>query len=43
MRKKLISRALALESDQIIPFSSQTGEGRLELLEAITSLVGGAS
>ena len=38
-----IARALALESDQIIPFSSQTGEGRVELLEAITALVGGAS
>jgi GTP-binding protein len=37
-----ISRALALESDQIIPFSAQTGEGRVELLEAITLLVGGA-
>jgi GTP-binding protein len=35
-----ISRALALESDQVIPFSAQTGEGRVELLEAITALVG---
>jgi GTP-binding protein len=34
-----ISRALALEEDQVIPFSAQTGEGRVELLEAITSLV----
>jgi GTP-binding protein len=34
-----ISRALALEDDQVIPFSAQTGEGRVELLEAITSLV----
>jgi GTP-binding protein len=34
-----IARALALETDQIIPFSSQTGEGRVELLEAITTLV----
>lgn len=34
-----ISRALALPSEQVIPFSAQTGEGRLELLEAITDLV----
>jgi GTP-binding protein len=34
-----ISRALALESDQVIQFSAQTGEGRVELLEAITQLV----
>ncbi|HMH86395.1 MAG TPA: ribosome biogenesis GTP-binding protein YihA/YsxC [Gemmatimonadaceae bacterium] len=34
-----ISRALALESEQVIPFSAQTGEGRIELLEAITELV----
>ena len=35
-----ISRALALESEQVIPFSAHTGEGRVELLEAITALVG---
>src|SRR6267378_2666650 len=35
-----IARALALETEQIIPFSTQTGEGRVELLEAITILVG---
>jgi GTP-binding protein len=34
-----ISRELALTADQIIPFSAQTGEGRVELLEAITGLV----
>jgi GTP-binding protein len=34
-----ISRALALESEQVIAFSSVTGEGRVELLEAITTLV----
>jgi GTP-binding protein len=34
-----ISRSLALESDQVIQFSAQTGEGRVELLEAITRLV----
>jgi GTP-binding protein len=34
-----ISRALALPSEQVIPFSAETGEGRLELLEAITELV----
>jgi GTP-binding protein len=35
-----ISRALALEPEQVIPFSAHTGEGRVELLEAITALVG---
>lgn len=35
-----ISRALALEADQVIPFSAHTGEGRVELLEAIAGLVG---
>jgi GTP-binding protein len=35
-----IARALALETEQIIPFSAQTGEGRVELLEAIATLVG---
>ena len=35
-----IARALSLETEQIIPFSAQTGEGRVELLEAITTLVG---
>jgi GTP-binding protein len=34
-----IARTLALEPDQVIPFSTHTGEGRVELLEAITSLV----
>lgn len=34
-----ISRSLALGSEQVIPFSAQTGEGRVELLEAITELV----
>jgi GTP-binding protein len=34
-----ISRALALASEQVIPSSAQTGEGRIELLEAITELV----
>jgi len=34
-----ISRTLALEPDQVIQFSAQTGEGRIELLEAITQLV----
>ncbi|HEV2017849.1 MAG TPA: ribosome biogenesis GTP-binding protein YihA/YsxC [Gemmatimonadaceae bacterium] len=34
-----ISRTLALEPDQVIQFSAQTGEGRVELLEAITQLV----
>ena len=34
-----ISGALSLESDQVIPFSANSGEGRVELLEAITDLV----
>ena len=34
-----ISRALALASEQVIPFSAQTGAGRIELLEAITEIV----
>ena len=34
-----IARALALEPEQVIPFSSVTGEGRAELLNAITTLV----
>jgi len=34
-----ISRALILESEQVIPFSAHSGEGRIELLEAITDLV----
>ena len=34
-----IARDLALEAEQVIPFSSQTGEGRSELLEAIMDLV----
>jgi GTP-binding protein len=34
-----IARSLALEPEQVIPFSAHTGEGRVELLEAITSLV----
>ncbi len=39
-RAAKISRALALEADQVIPFSAHTGEGRAELLEAIAGLVG---
>lgn len=34
-----IARTLALDSDQVIQFSSQTGEGRVELLDAIIELV----
>jgi GTP-binding protein len=34
-----IARTLALDPEQIIPFSSHSGEGRIELLEAITQLV----
>jgi GTP-binding protein len=35
-----IARSLHLEPEQVIPFSAQTGEGRVELLEAIVELVG---
>src|SRR6266566_201505 len=38
-RAAKISVSLALGSEQVIPFSAQTGEGRMELLEAITELV----
>jgi len=34
-----IARVLTLESEQVIPFSAHSGEGRLELLDAITDLV----
>jgi GTP-binding protein len=34
-----ISQALALDADQVIPFSAVTGAGRVELLEAIVQLV----
>ena len=38
-RVAAIAKDLALDSDQVIPFSSPTGEGRVELLEAILALV----
>ena len=38
-----ISRMLALEPDQVIQFSAHSGEGRVELLEAIIQLVEKAS
>ncbi len=34
-----ISQVLALDADQVIPFSAVTGAGRVELLEAIVQLV----
>ena len=34
-----VSRLLTLEPDQVIQFSAHSGEGRVELLEAITDLV----
>jgi GTP-binding protein len=37
-----ISRAVSLGTEQIIPFSTVTGAGRTELLEAIMTLVGPA-
>src|SRR6266480_7995178 len=33
-----IARALALDSEQVIPFSAHSGEGRVDLLEAIIDL-----
>lgn len=44
-RRKSIARALKtleLDDSQLIPFSSKTGEGRTELLEAVESLVLGS-
>jgi len=38
-RAAKISVSLALASEQVITFSAHTGEGRVELLEAITELV----
>lgn len=43
-RRKSIDRALEaldLEENQLVPFSSKTGEGREELLEALSELVTG--
>jgi GTP-binding protein len=37
-----ITRSLALNDEQVIPFSAHTGEGRVELLESIAALVGAA-
>jgi len=34
-----IAADLALDAEQVIPFSAHTGEGRVELLEAISDLV----
>jgi GTP-binding protein len=34
-----ISRTLALDPEQVILFSSQSGEGRVEMLDAIVQLV----
>jgi GTP-binding protein len=39
VRAAEIAGTLALDPEQIIPFSSHSGEGRTELLEAITQLV----
>jgi GTP-binding protein len=38
-RTSVVSRVLSLEPDQVIQFSAHTGEGRVELLEAIMDLV----
>ena len=37
-----LTKMLALETEQVIPFSAISGEGRTELLEAIMELVGAA-
>ena len=42
-RASELSDALGLSSEQVISFSAHTGEGRVELLEAITDLVDSAS
>lgn len=42
-RAREVSIALSLDSEQVIPFSSHSGEGRVELLEAIVQLVAPAS
>jgi GTP-binding protein len=34
---------LGLDAEQIVPFSSHTGEGRAELLDALAELLGGAA
>jgi len=39
-RVPAISSILVLDSDQVVPFSATTGEGRDELAEAIDSLLG---
>ena len=38
-RVEAIARELGLDEDQMIPFSSQTGEGRNELAEALVALL----
>ena len=37
-----IAQGLVLEDEQLVPFSSDTGEGREELLEALEALLDGA-
>jgi GTP-binding protein len=43
VRASAVSRSLLLDSDQVILFSAHSGEGRVELLEAITDIVEKAS
>jgi GTP-binding protein len=38
-----ITASLGLEDDQVIPFSSETGEGRDDLAESVMALVSAAS
>ncbi len=38
-RSAELAETLGLSNEQVIPFSTQTGQGRVELLEAITDLV----
>jgi GTP-binding protein len=42
-RVSTISAALGLEDDQVIPFSSVTGEGRDELAESVMALIAASS
>jgi GTP-binding protein len=40
-RMRTVTAQLSVEADQVIPFSSTTGEGREELLESLRVLLGG--
>jgi GTP-binding protein len=42
-RASAVSRSLMLDADQVILFSAHSGEGRMELLEALVDIVEKAS